>query len=235
MSLQDVAFIGIDGAGKSTWANALAERLRGSGHEVEVTSIARVARADGELRSDEIKALYRAANILVDASIDPEPSHAPLLEAGLVDVAASLAFRRTTVSVGQRQGRWIIEETHPLKHVLKELLVIEECSGGRHAASVLQRLVDALLPDICASRMVFVDCPIGLAWERCASRGEPNSHEIFPASDDVEDGFLRLQEPLGERLRELARSLQWWVVPPTAEEHLIESLARACVEGLSNG
>ncbi|MEU5876469.1 hypothetical protein [Spirillospora sp. NPDC047279] len=156
----DIALLGMDGIGKSSVSDALAEVLRRQGFEVTLTSWRRHLRADRSGRGSEaLHAAYGAMfrsiysgclgpdgesaehlldlddlGFLADPDVDIalDVHHpAPFVAAGLMETAARLIERDFVIRPALAQGRIVIQESHGLKNVLKMGMFARAVTVGR--------------------------------------------------------------------------------------------------------
>ncbi|HEX6339769.1 hypothetical protein [Umezawaea sp.] len=149
-----IAFLGIDGAGKSTLASALATRLRQEGERVRLVSLKDYLRADSDvplLRTvyrSALQAAYAGARTpggdpalpLVPADVEdpdealgsiPVASNDPasILAAGLLGVSAELLLHQLVVAPALAGGEVLVQDGHGLKTAVKAALIAEAAGG----------------------------------------------------------------------------------------------------------
>jgi dTMP kinase len=171
-----IAFEGGEGAGKSTLARGLAERLRARGHDVIVTR-----EPGGTPNAEAIRALL----------VEGETSRWSPLGETLLLYAAREDHVRTLIEPALAQGRWVISD-----RFADSTRAYQAAAGGLDT-SVIDALHKATLgafePDL--TLIVDLDPQIGLA--RTVARGEGATRfEQQPGAfhDELRAGFLAIAQ-----------------------------------------
>ncbi|MEV6165585.1 hypothetical protein AB0L71_27455 [Streptomyces sp. NPDC052052] len=252
-----VAFLGIDGIGKSTLCRAFEEHVRRSGQDV-VTVTWRAALEETaapwpavplqQLWLESFRTLYGAGER------DGEPLDIPrgydewrdkgwerhlaaepvmrnrasgALAAAFVEIAGNILLASEVTRRALARGAVVVQESYPVKHVLKELAVAErlaaegDLDGDPAAGPVgeLVRIVRGILDLIFGSALlrpdvgILVDGPSSYAYRwRTAQNGAVGALEDYgPAGERSEESFSRLQDETAKLFREYAHAWGWVV------------------------
>lgn len=240
-----VALLGIDGTGKTTLAEALAERCAQVGQPVRTVSWRRLvesptepagwpkdnlqnlwleifrlyyggATLDGGARTmpgsyDELVAAGGTEH-LHDAAVDGVRAHGPLA-AALLEIAGNVLLQRDAIARWVAEGCVVIQESYGFKHVVKELLLVEELDPAlaAEAALTLRFAHDffgrACVPDV--GVLVAGDPELALRW-RTAETGRTGVFENFAvAGEDPAASFLALQSRCTGIFAEFAAAHGW--------------------------
>lgn len=133
---------------------------------------------------------------LRDATVTGVRAHGPLA-AALLEIAGNVLLLRDTVRQWVAEGCLVIQESYGFKHVVKELLLVEELDPALagEAALTLRFAHDffgrACVPDV--GVLVAGDPALALRW-RTAEAGRTGVFEDFSvAGEDPATSFLALQ------------------------------------------
>lgn len=143
------------------------------------------------------------------------------LMAALVEMAGNLVLAAEVVTPLLEAGVTVLQETYPLKHVLKECLLAEELLAGQAAgprslhglAGSIRRFMFELFDDpaVRPDVTLFVDGDARLAhgW-RTAQSARVGPLEDFAATGRAgRDSYVELQEATAEEYRRLAHRHGW--------------------------
>ncbi|MFE1558329.1 hypothetical protein ACFW6V_25550 [Streptomyces sp. NPDC058734] len=250
-----VAFLGIDGIGKSTLCRAFEERLREAGQEVvtvswraalEETAAPWPAVPLQQLWLESFRTLY-GAGLRDDRPLDiprgydewrdkdwerhlaAEPvmrnRASGALAAAFVEIAGNVLLAAEVTRPALARGAVVVQESFPLKHVLKELAVAErlaaEGQGDPAAAPVgeLARALRGMLDLVFGSGLlkpdvgILVDGPSAYAYRwRTAQNGAVGALEDYGvAGERSEESFSRMQDETAALFREYADAWGWIV------------------------
>jgi hypothetical protein len=240
-----VALLGIDGTGKTTLAEALAERCAQIGQPVRTVSWRRLIESPTEpagwpkdnlqnLWLEIFRLYYGGATLdggtrtmpgsygelvaaggtehLHDATLDGVRAHGPLA-AALLEIAGNILLQRDAIERWVAEGCVVIQESYGFKHVVKELLLVEELDPARadEAALTLRFAHDffgrACVPDL--GVLVAGDPALALRW-RTAESGRTGVFENFAvAGEDPGASFLALQSRCVDIFEEFAAAHGW--------------------------
>lgn len=250
-----VAFLGIDGIGKSTLCRAFEERLRANGLEVvtvawrsalEQTTAPWPAVPLQQLWLESFRSLY-GAGLRDGAPLDiprgydewrsgdwerhlaAEPvtgnKASGALAAAFVEIAGNIVLASEVTRPAVARGAIVVQESYPLKHVLKELAVAERLAvtgrgEGDPAAGPVAELTGALRgclelffssPLLRPDLGILVDGPSTYAYRwRTAQNGAIGALEDFgPAGERSEESFSRMQDETAKLFREYADAWGW--------------------------
>ncbi|MEY9846397.1 hypothetical protein ABH940_003484 [Streptacidiphilus sp. BW17] len=249
-----VAFLGIDGIGKSTLCRAFEEELKAAGHEVVSVSWRSALSSTSEpwpavplqqLWLESFRALYgagrregRAVEIprgydmweslgceadLASAPVDGNRA-AGALAAAFVELSGNVILAAEVIKPALDRGAVVVQESYPLKHVLKELAVADRLAHEARptepsAAAVadLSRVLRGALDAVFGSQLlipdvgILVDGPAAYAYRwRTAQNGAIGALEDFGAAGErSEESFRLLQEETAKLFREYAESWGW--------------------------
>ena len=223
-----VALLGIDGTGKTTLAEALAERCAQAGRPVRTVSWRRLvesptqpagwpkdslqnlwleifrlyyggATLDGGARTmpgsyDELVAAGGTEH-LHDATVEGVRAHGPLA-AALLEIAGNVLLQRDAIERWVAEGCVVIQESYGFKHVVKELLLVEELDPGLAAEAALTlRFARDFFGRVCVPDvgvLVAGEPALALRW-RTAEAGRTGVFENFSvAGEDPGASFLAL-------------------------------------------
>ncbi|WP_030559599.1 hypothetical protein [Streptomyces aureocirculatus] len=257
-----VAFLGIDGIGKSTLCRAFEERVRESGQEVvtvtwrsalEETAAPWPAVPLQQLWLESFRTLYGAGlrdgepldiprgyddwrdndwerHLAAEPVMGNKASGA--LAAAFVEIAGNVLLASEVTRKALARGAIVVQESYPIKHVLKELAVAERLAGegtggeggegGDPAAAAvgeLTRTLRGLLDLVFGSSLlrpdvgILVDGPSSYAYRwRTAQNGAVGALEDYgPAGERSEESFSRMQDETAKLFREYADSWGWIV------------------------
>ncbi|MGE7391102.1 hypothetical protein ACQKM2_37105 [Streptomyces sp. NPDC004126] len=244
-----VAFLGMDGIGKSTLCRAFEERMRAAGQEVVTIAWRSVLpQADapwpavalqqlwletfrclygGGLRGGERIDLPRdypsweAGGHEKELAAEPvhENSAAGALAAAFVEIAGNVILASEVAGPALRRGAVVVQESYPLKHVLKELMVarrLADAQDGDRTAELTEFLYDALT-SVFGSALLQPDVGIlidgraadAYRW-RTAQKGAIGALEDYgPAGERSEDSFLTMQEETAGVFRAVTEKWGW--------------------------
>ncbi|AZK97698.1 MULTISPECIES: hypothetical protein [Streptomyces] len=252
-----VAFLGIDGIGKSTLCRAFEERARAAGAEV-VTVTWRSALEEtatpwpavplqqlwlesfrtlygGGLREGQPLDIPRGYDVWDAQQWERHLAAEPVmhnrasgaLAAAFVEIAGNIILASEVTRQAVARGAVVVQESYPIKHVLKELAVADRLAlqgreeGDPAAAAVgsLAGTVRGLLDVIFSSSLlrpdigILVDGPSAYAYRwRTAQNGAVGALEDYgPAGERSEESFSRMQDETAKLFREYADSLGWTV------------------------
>lgn len=251
-----VAFLGIDGIGKSTLCRAFEERLRKAGQEVvtvswraalEETAAPWPAVPLQQLWLESFRTLYGAglrddrpldiprgydewrdgdweSHLASEAVMRNKASGA--LAAAFVEIAGNILLASEVTRPALARGAIVVQESYPLKHVLKELAVAERLAaegrdGDPAAAAVgeLTHTVKGLLDLLFGSSLlnpdvgILVDGPSSYAYRwRTAQNGAVGALEDYGvAGERSEESFSRMQDETAAAFRRHADTRGWIV------------------------
>lgn len=250
-----VAFLGIDGIGKSTLSRAFLDHLRVHGVDVvpvswrsslDRTSVPWPAVPLQQLWVESFRSLYcgglrdsqpisipRSYQEWSAGGWEARLAEAPVadnhasgaLAAAFVEIAGNAILAAEVIRPALARGAVVVQESYPIKHVLKELAVSERLAGaediqrgsdGRSVGTLVRVLYDyldlifgsdLLRPDL----GILVDGPASYAYRwRTAERGRVGALEDYgPAGERSEESFIALQEQTAERFRQFADAFGW--------------------------
>ncbi|MEU1351090.1 hypothetical protein [Streptomyces sp. NPDC005795] len=252
-----VAFLGIDGIGKSTLCRAFEERARAAGAEVvtvtwrsalEKSSAPWPAVPLQQLWLESFRTLYgaglregepldipRGYDTWAAEEWEPHLAAAPVmrnkaagaLAAAFVEIAGNIILASEVTHQALARGAIVVQESYPVKHVLKELAVAERLAvqngdeGDPAAAAVgsLVGIVRGMLDAVFGSPLlrpdigILVDGPSAYAYRwRTAQNGAVGALEDYgPAGERSEESFSRMQDETAELFREYAKAWGWLV------------------------
>ncbi|MEU6275766.1 hypothetical protein ABZ871_25635 [Streptomyces populi] len=251
-----VAFLGIDGIGKSTLCRAFEERARSSGHEVVTVTWRSALEETGEpwpavplqqLWLESFRTLYgagmregrpldipRGYDEWRDKDWERRLAAEPVMEnrasgalaAAFVEIAGNVLLASEVTRRALARGAIVVQESYPIKHVLKELAVAERLAaeGGdddpaADAVGELVGVVRGLLDTVFGSSLlrpdvgILVDGPSSYAYRwRTAQNGAVGALEDYGAAGErSEESFSRLQDETAKLFREYADSWGWIV------------------------
>ena len=269
-----VALLGIDGTGKTTLAEALAERCAQAGRPVRTVSWRRLvesptqpagwpkdslqnlwleifrlyyggATLDGGARTmpgsyDELVAAGGTEH-LHDATVEGVRAHGPLA-AALLEIAGNVLLQRDAIERWVAEGCVVIQESYGFKHVVKELLLVEELDPGLAAEAALTlRFARDFFGRVCVPDvgvLVAGDPALALRW-RTAEAGRTGVFENFSvAGEDPGASFLALQSRCTAIFDDFAAAHGWlrFEVEDVPREHnrdrLLAALAPTPLGGL---
>ena len=240
-----VALLGIDGTGKTTLAEALAERCAQVGQPVRTVSWRRLIESPTEpagwpkdnlqnLWLEIFRLYYGGATLdggartmpgtyeelgaaggtehLHDARLEGVRAHGPLA-AALLEIAGNVLLQRDAIERWVAEGCVVIQESYGFKHVVKELLLVEELDPGRAAEAALTlRFAHDFFGRVCVPDLgvlVAGDPELALRW-RTAESGRTGVFENFAvAGEDPRASFLALQSRCVEIFDEFAAAHGW--------------------------
>lgn len=250
-----VAFLGIDGIGKSTLCRAFEERLREAGQEVVTVSWRAALEETAEpwpavplqqlwlesfrtlygagLRDDQPLDIPRGYDEWRDKDWERHLAAEPVmrnkasgaLAAAFVEIAGNVLLASEVTRPALARGAVVVQESFPLKHVLKELAVAERLAAdGRDdpaAAPVgeLVRTLRGMLDLVFGSGLlkpdvgILVDGPSAYAYRwRTAQNGAVGALEDYGvAGERSEESFSRMQDETAALFREHADTWGWIV------------------------
>lgn len=252
-----ISFLGIDGIGKSTLCRAFEKHARDAGAEVvTVTWRSALEQVDTpwpavplqQLWLESFRTLYGAGtrdHKALDIPRDYERweaegwekqlASAPVLHnraagalaAAFVEIAGNVILASEVTHKAVARGALVVQESYPLKHVLKELAVAQRLAergqtADDPAAPAIGALVTAvrgLLDVIFGSSLlrpdigVLVDGPSDYAYRwRTAQNGALGALEDFGAAGErSRQSFSDLQDETARLFREYADSRGWIV------------------------
>jgi hypothetical protein len=269
-----VALLGIDGTGKTTLAEALAERCAQAGRPVRTVSWRRLvesptqpagwpkdslqnlwleifrlyyggATLDGGARTmpgsyDELVAAGGTEH-LHDATVEGVRAHGPLA-AALLEIAGNVLLQRDAIERWVAEGCVVIQESYGFKHVVKELLLVEELDPGLAAEAALTlRFARDFFGRVCVPDvgvLVAGEPALALRW-RTAEAGRTGVFENFSvAGEDPGASFLALQSRCTAIFDDFAAAHGWlrFEVEDVPREHnrdrLLAALAPTPLGGL---
>ncbi|HZB47730.1 MAG TPA: hypothetical protein VE547_01440 [Mycobacteriales bacterium] len=269
-----VALLGIDGTGKTTLAEALAERCAQAGRPVRTVSWRRLvesptqpagwpkdslqnlwleifrlyyggATLDGGARTmpgsyDELVAAGGTEH-LHDATVEGVRAHGPLA-AALLEIAGNVLLQRDAIERWVAEGCVVIQESYGFKHVVKELLLVEELDPGLAAEAALTlRFARDFFGRVCVPDvgvLVAGEPALALRW-RTAEAGRTGVFENFSvAGEDPGASFLALQSRCTAIFDDFAAAHHWlrFEVEDVPREHnrdrLLAALAPTPLGGL---
>jgi dTMP kinase len=140
---------GVDGAGKSTHIQWIAERLRAGGREVVVTR-----EPGGTPLAEKLRALVLA-----------EPMD-PLAETLLMFAARADHVRRVILPALER-GAWVVCDR------FTDATAAYQGGGKGVSADLLRRLAQSVHPDLAPDQTLVFDCPYEVSRSRLAASGRP--------------------------------------------------------------
>ena len=260
-----VALLGIDGTGKTTLAEALAERCAQAGRPVRTVSWRRLvesptqpagwpkdslqnlwleifrlyyggATLDGGARTmpgsyDELVAAGGTEH-LHDATVEGVRAHGPLA-AALLEIAGNVLLQRDAIERWVAEGCVVIQESYGFKHVVKELLLVEELDPGLAAEAALTlRFARDFFGRVCVPDvgvLVAGDPALALRW-RTAEAGRTGVFENFSvAGEDPGASFLALQSRCTAIFDDFAAAHGWlrFEVEDVPREHNRDRLLAA--------
>lgn len=240
-----VALLGIDGTGKTTLAEALAERCAQVGQPVRTVSWRRLIESPTEpagwpkdnlqnLWLEIFRLYYGGATLdggartmpgtyeelgaaggtehLHDARLEGVRAHGPLA-AALLEIAGNVLLQRDAIERWVAEGCVVIQESYGFKHVVKELLLVEELDPARAAEAALTlRFAHDFFGRVCVPDLgvlVAGDPELALRW-RTAESGRTGVFENFAvAGEDPRASFLALQSRCVEIFDEFAAAHGW--------------------------
>jgi len=158
------------------------------------------------------------------------------LAAVWLDLAGQELLYHEVVEPLCSRGTWVIEESYPLKLVVKELLSARVLSESRRIEEEIETAL-ALLPELYRPRFpdlgVVVSGPVELAYRRrVADLGRTNSMEdLGAAGRKGREGFFELQAECDRVFRAVAEDERWVVfemedAPPEANFARLLELVR---------
>lgn len=139
------------------------------------------------------------------------------LAAALVELAGNFLFSSQVIRPMAASGEFVVQETFPFKHTLKEVLIARQLAGGDPAQLAAVARVEAFLETSFASPQlhpdvgILLDGPVELAYQwRMAQNGRIGLLEDYGAAGDRgKDSFLALQRQTAEVFREASQSWGW--------------------------
>ena len=271
-----VAFLGIDGIGKSTLCRAFEERLRASGLEVvtvawrsalEETAAPWPAVPLQQLWLESFRTLYgaglrdgrpldiprgydewRSGGWEKHLAAEPVTGNraSGALAAAFVEIAGNIILASEVTRDALARGAVVVQESYPLKHVLKELAVAERLAeagrgGSDPAAEPVAELAGVLrgcLEMFFSSALlrpdvgIFVDGPSSYAYRwRTAQNGAIGALEDYgPAGERSEESFSLMQDETAKLFREYAETWGW--IRHEVDDSGVESNTRRGLEAL---
>jgi thymidylate kinase len=238
-----IGFLGIDGIGKTSMARLLQAELESAGIAVQQVSWRDHVDADARpnvraafrelwVESWRLMFLGDGEDPVVPPSYDefqgegwedrlislnvPANMAAGPLAAAWLELAAQVLLYHEVIAPLRNSGVWVIEESYPLKFVMKELLAARALSREPRAQQEVATALE-LLPALFRPRApdlgILVSGPVELAYQRrIAEAGETNSSEdLGQAGRKGRDGFVDLQSECDRRFREVAADESWLV------------------------
>lgn len=248
-----VAFLGIDGIGKSTLCRAFEKRLRADGLEVVTVSWrSALEGTDAPWPAVPLQQLWlESFRTLYGAGLrDGEPLDIPrgydawesdgwerrlaaepvtgnrasgALAAAFVEIAGNVILAAEVTRPALARGAVVVQESYPLKHVLKELAVAERLAGtgkddpAAEPVGELVRVLRGCLDLVFGSPLlrpdvgILVDGPSSYAYRwRTAQNGAIGALEDYgPAGERSEESFGRMQDETAKLFREHADARGW--------------------------
>ena len=240
-----VALLGIDGTGKTTLAEGLAERCAQVGQPVRTVSWRRLVESPTEpagwpkdslqnLWLEIFRLYYGGATLdggartmpgsygelvaaggtehLHDADVAGVRAHGPLA-AALLEIAGNILLQRDAIERWVAEGCVVIQESYGFKHVVKELLLVEELDPALAAEAALTlRFAQDFFGRVCmpdVGVLVAGDPELALRW-RTAEAGRTGVFENFSvAGEDPGASFLALQSRCTAIFADFAAAHGW--------------------------
>jgi hypothetical protein len=171
---------------------------------------------------------------LHDAEVAGVRPHGPLA-AALLEVAGNILLQRDAIERWVAEGCVVIQESYGFKHVVKELLLVEELDPALAAEAALTlRFAHDFFGRVCVPDvgvLVAGDPELALRW-RTAEVGRTGVFESFSvAGEDPAASFLALQSRCTAIFEEFATEHGWLrfdvhdVPPERNRERLLAALA----------
>ncbi len=173
---------GVEGAGKSTQARLLRERLEQKGHKVVLTR-----EPGGSPRAEEIR------DLLLSGSIKP---YGALAEAALFYVARN-SHLEITIRPALNKGRWVVCDR------FSDSTRAYQGAGGDVPVSVLDALERAVVWPTRPDLTLILDLPAEIGLQRLKTRGDDVPLDRFELEG------LGFHENLRAEFLEIARAEPW--------------------------